>query len=54
MFLNILGETSYKNNVIRGVLKEKFSEEESRYSILEDEIQFYYNTILGARTIIYK
>lgn len=54
MFLNLLGETSYDNNVIRGVFEKNFSDEQSRYTILSNENEFTYNTILSSRIIIYK
>ena len=52
--MNILGETSYGTNIIRGVIKEDFFEEESRYSILPEEFEFTNNTVLSTRIIIYK
>ena len=57
MFDNIFEytkETSYDTNVIRGVIKDDFIEEQSRYTILSEENSFTENTILGARIIIYK
>ena len=46
-------ETSFETNIIRGVLKEKFSDEESRYALLPEEKTFF-NDKVGARIIIYK
>ena len=46
-------ETSFETNIIRGVLEEKFSDEESRYALLPEEKTFF-NDKVGARIIIYK
>ena len=57
LFDNVLeytSETSYDTIVIRGALEEDFSKENSRYAILKEENNFRDNTILTARTIIYK
>lgn len=54
MFLNILGEVYYDTNIIRGVVANNFSKEESRYNILKDQKEFVQNTIIGSRVIIYK
>ena len=54
IFLNLLGECNYSNNVIRGVFENSFLNEQSRYTILDNESKFTYNTILSSRIIIYK
>ena len=45
---------SYDTVIIRGVSHEKFEAEDSRYSILKDDIEFTGNTLLTGRIMIYK